>query len=148
MSLRRTETVGRVWTRILRMVDESSLITTEGVAVALRPQPPGRLLPTRMDYGYALAQLVKMQKRRLVRRAYPWTPGELWAIGVEGRIVLDALAHPIPRGFKSDWRKRRNAKRRRDVLRDIGLCINGPAHGKATHGCRCEACHETHGKSA
>jgi hypothetical protein len=36
------------------------------------------------------------------------------------------------------------SKVRRDTLRAAGLCINGRAHGSATHGRLCENCRNTH----
>jgi hypothetical protein len=40
------------------------------------------------------------------------------------------------------------AKKRRDKLREAGLCINGSKHGQATNGCRCQPCAEVHRRSA
>jgi hypothetical protein len=36
------------------------------------------------------------------------------------------------------------AKQRRASLKGEGVCINGRAHGKATHGVRCEHCWGVH----
>ncbi len=38
--------------------------------------------------------------------------------------------------------ERRRSKAYRDRMRAAELCINGANHGIATHGCRCQACHE------
>lgn len=46
-----------------------------------------------------------------------------------------------------EWR-REYAKERRDMLTAAGLCLNGGAHGAATHGRRCAGCAETHRRSA
>ncbi len=50
--------------------------------------------------------------------------------------------------YKTDASQRLMAKTRRDDLRRATLCINGPLHGKATHGCRCYACYLAHKETA
>lgn len=52
-----------------------------------------------------------------------------------------------PRRFKTAYHQRRAARDRRRELAAQKLCINGATHGSATHGVRCEDCHETHKES-
>lgn len=40
------------------------------------------------------------------------------------------------------------AKMRRDRLRALGVCLNGEAHGKATHGVLCGRCRDVHRRGA
>jgi len=49
------------------------------------------------------------------------------------------------RNYKTDPATRLLAKIRRDELREAGLCINGPKHGEAVRGVRCQVCAEKHG---
>lgn len=144
----RAAPIGRVWTKVLRRVGEASLITTEGIAVHLRPLAPNQLWPTPKQMGYAAVVMAGMEKRGYVRRAHPWTPGKLWAVGNEGRRVLEELAKPRARRYRSSVVRRTKAKHRRDALAAQGLCINGARHGRATRGCRCESCATQHGRSA
>lgn len=51
------------------------------------------------------------------------------------------------RPYRTHEPERDYAKNRRDGLRAQRLCLNGKSHGKATHGCRCATCHETHRRS-
>lgn len=52
------------------------------------------------------------------------------------------------RKFKTSPVRRFKARHRRDTLTSAGLCLSGSAQGPATHGVLCEACRETHRKSA
>jgi hypothetical protein len=47
-------------------------------------------------------------------------------------------------GYRTYAHHRRKQERRRAHLKELGVCINGPTHGKATHGCRCKACYLVH----
>lgn len=58
-----------------------------------------------------------------------WVPGRGWT-------------------YKTDAATRKLARERRKRFKDLGVCINGEKHGKATHGVRCESCDKTHKKSA
>lgn len=47
--------------------------------------------------------------------------------------------------------RRSRASKRRDSGSRAGRCVNenkSGTHGPATHGCRCEACHRTHRRTA
>jgi len=57
------------------------------------------------------------------------------------------------KSYKTAYHVRSKAKRRRARLSPVledgrrSACINendAKTHGPATHGCRCDACHETH----
>lgn len=144
----KTAPIGRVWTRVLQLVAEASLLTTEGVSVFLRPPPAGRILPTARERGQALVICKAMQKRGYLRSVRPWRRGEIWAVDEAGQVTLAGLSRPRGRHYKTDARYRRRMKRRRDGLRAARLCITASAHGPATHGCRCEACAIVHRRSA
>lgn len=62
--------------------------------------------------------------------------------------VVELKPGRIRRPYKTSRKRRQSAMERRDRLRDLGLCINGEAHGPATHGCRCQSCDKTHKESA
>lgn len=53
-----------------------------------------------------------------------------------------------PRRLSTALHRRRYAKRRRDALRALKLCINAASHGPATHGVLCESCRNVHRESA
>lgn len=53
-----------------------------------------------------------------------------------------------PRQYLSPYHVRKYSKKRRARLREAKLCINGPKHGAATRGVRCESCYQTHKRSA
>lgn len=54
----------------------------------------------------------------------------------------------LGREYRTPWEWREKARLRRIRLRELLVCINGIAHGPATHGVRCKHCHEVHRKSA
>lgn len=51
------------------------------------------------------------------------------------------------RTYKTTRRHRELQMIYRDRHRDRGVCINSDNHGPATHGCRCERCHDVHRRS-
>jgi len=53
-----------------------------------------------------------------------------------------------PNPYRTEVATRIKAKHRRDRRRSAGRCINGDAHGPATHGVLCAPCRVTHTKSA
>jgi hypothetical protein len=142
--------IGVTWTRILKIVSEGTLITTVGVSEALWPLQTGQLRPSAVELGRAELMLTRMENRGYVRRARPWTGGKLWAVAERGREVLELLPYLAAprRRYRTTTGHRERAKRRRDRLRSARLCINGASHGRATSGCRCDACHQAHRMTA
>lgn len=156
--------IGKRWMLVLRAVEKAMLLTTEGVAESLYPAatddrprdplsrsinpPDGRIFPSMAAMAQARGVLELMRKRGYVREAKPWRVDKLWAVGEEGALVLAEVRNRPRRRYKTDPVRRIKAKHRRDELREQNHCINGSSHGLATHGCRCEPCHETHRRSA
>lgn len=64
------------------------------------------------------------------------------------RSYLPIRGRDVDGSYLSPVSARERAARLRRERADLGLCINGEGHGKATHGCRCEACYEKHRGSA
>lgn len=160
----RSAPIGKTWTRVLRLVHDKQLITTEGIAAELyrpaddpRPRagwptpatdPAGRLVASDAARRVVRLMLARMAKQGYLARARPWPPGELWKVGEAGVAVLDEMARP--RAYKSPRYLRKRAKARRDAAREQDRCVNENArgtHGPAIHGVRCFACHETHRRS-
>jgi len=78
--------------------------------------------------------------RRLLRHRWTITR-HLSAAGI--RTQPAPLSPEERRDARRAW-----ARDRRQMLRAARLCINGGAHGPATHGVRCFACYQTHRRSA
>lgn len=136
--------IGETWTRVLLIVEEAALITTEGVAVQIYPLAPGQLHPERRALGVALQMLGRMAARGYVSRARPWARGRLWAVGDAGREVLEQMAHPPARRYRTSAARRARAQRHRDRLRAERRCINGREHARPRRGIRCPACQRAH----
>lgn len=130
--------IGPVWTRVLLIVEECILARTEAISAALYHR---KSAPSHMA-----GLLTAMERRGLIERSLP--VGDVWLIGSEGRVVLNELRRPQCRRYRTDKVSRIKAKHRRDGLMALGLCLNGALHGKATRGCRCDACYVTHRRSA
>jgi hypothetical protein len=113
---------------------------------------PTRVVAARMWPGRPEVQacaLVLTAFRALARRqAVAMVPNRGWVIAASGRLILaDADRNP-PRRYRSSYQRRKYARARRARLAAAGACINGEHHGPATRGKRCDACAETHRRSA
>lgn len=143
MRQRRSARIGTTWTAILRAVSLAGISTADQIVAAVMPR--SRLQPDAL-VRWMNGQLGRMAKAGyLVRREGSPTP---WAVGQSGSTAIEDASSPMARRYKSDQTQRLLAQHRRDKLRLLKLCINGAAHGAATHGCRCSGCHDTHRKSA
>lgn len=132
------------------MVGASGRLSTEDVAAGL--WGPDSVTGLKLSWSMRSARLIlyKMLNLGLVR--LPDMAGETWEVGEVGRQVLAELsAPPTPRKYKTSAWHRRRQRLRRQAASDLARCINENAaggHGSATHGCRCETCHEVHRRSA
>ncbi len=84
--------------------------------------------------------------RQLAVRGFPqWLLAQRFG---RNRSTISVVTRGVARRRKPPGWRREYARERRELLSGHGLCLNGGAHGPATHGRLCGRCRETHRRSA
>lgn len=135
--------IGTTWLSILRAVSKAGRCTAVEILHAAIPRSKvSRDALVRWMNGH----LGRMAKAGYLTRI-DGSPTS-WTIGEAGSLAIASSKMSKYRRYKTCETQRLLAQQRRDSLRESGLCINGAKHGRATHGCRCDRCRDTHTKSA
>ena len=145
--------IGRVWTAALRSIwsmPSQWLATASKVGEDVWPNSS---MSAKMREVIANAMLFKIAKAGYISCSAPRGPmfGVIWSLtplGVETLREADAPHRRSRKKTKCSPERLAVAKKRRDGLAALNLCINGASHGQRTHGVRCDACIQTHRRSA